>query len=473
MVLPVFVLTSSVDAQQVKPKSANEAINEAYSLILNRGATQAERQFWNERLSKFSPIAILDLYEGLTRLPEYRKRFAGLNPKAQVALMYRTLLRKNTVDAGSEATWLAYLQKNGLQGTIESIVTSVDRTMDVYKSVGLSTQQEADAVHVAEDTAQNDRPKAVALYKSIVRNTRVPSPYYYLARVQEAFDIKGCIETLRLETARFPDDCIAELRLARLLYDHGVQGVSFQRSRNAMHISDERIGADALVTNMHMKLAQAKHPEILSREMLMTRAQVHARADQYPSVFAEVERAMAYGPGDGMVYLYRGDAFYNTQKYEEAIKDLNIAEKYIGKSLELLWARSISYSELGRWQQALNDLNVLVPMAPFPRFYSTRAKCYGALGKRKEQIADLNHVIALEPRSAKPLIARGRAYLSMGKTKDALADANKAVSLGRRYRESYKFRVECYTKMKNKVAADADRKTIEQLSKVFDEKHNF
>ncbi len=48
--------------------------------------------FWNERLSKFSPIAILDLYEGLTRLPEYRKRFVGLNPKAQVALMYRTLL---------------------------------------------------------------------------------------------------------------------------------------------------------------------------------------------------------------------------------------------------------------------------------------------------------------------------------------------------------------------------------------------
>ena len=182
---------------------------------------------------------------------------------------------------------------------------------------------------------------------------------------------------------------------------------------------------------------------------------------------------MAYGPGDGMLYLYRGDAFYNTQKYEEAVKDLNIAEKYLGKAMELLWARSVSLAALGRWQQAINDLDVLIPVAPFPRFYATRAKCYGALGKRKEQIADLNRVIALEPRNAKPLIARGRAFLSMGKTKDALADANKAISLGRRYRESYKFRVECYTKMKNKVAADADRKTIEQLSKVFDEKHDF
>ncbi len=247
--------------------------------------------------------------------------------------------------------------------------------------------------------------------------------------MQEAYDLKSCIETLRIETAKFPDDCVAELRLSRLLYDQGVQGVAFQRSRNAMHISDERIGADPLITDISMKLAQAKHPEILSREMLITRAQAHARADQYPSVFAEVERAMTYGHGDGMVYLYRGDAFYNTQKYEEAVKDLNIAEKYPGKAMELLWARSVSLAALGRWQQAINDLNALIPVAPFPRFYATRAKCYGALGKRKEQIADLNRVIAVEPRNAKPLIARGRAYLSMGRSKDALADANKAVSL--------------------------------------------
>lgn len=471
--LPLLLLAPSGQAQQVKPKSASEIINDAYSLILSRSATPVERQYWSDRLSKISPIAVTDLYDGLTRLPDFRKRFAGLPPKAQVALMYRTLLRKNSVDAASEATWLAYLQKNGLQGTIEGIVSSVDRTMDVYKAAGLSTQQEADAVHVAEDTAQSDRPKAVALYKLITRSTRVPAPFYYLARVQEATDPKAAIETLRLETAKFPDDCVAELRLARLMYDHGVQGVAFQRARNGMHVSDVRIGVDSIVTNMKDRLAQAKHIENLSRGMLINRIQVHQRADQYPAVFAEVERAMAFGPGDGMVYLYRGDAFYNTRKYEEAIKDLNVAEKYIGKSMELLWARGLSYSELGRWQLALDDLNILIPMAPFPRFYTIRAKCYGALGKRKQQIDDLNHVIAVEPRNAKPLIARGRAYLAMGSTKDALADANKAISISRRYREGYKFRGEVYMKMNKKVAAAADFKTVEQLSKLFDETREF
>lgn len=469
--LQFSLLSASVTAQEIKPKSARELIADAYPLILNRSATASEKQFWIDRLSKSSPVAVIDLYDGLTRLPEYRQRFAGLNQKAQIALAYRTLLRKNTVDPASEQTWLIRLQKNGLADTIENIVSSVDHTMGVYKAAGLSTQKEVDAVHAAENTLPN-LAKTADLYKAIVRTTRVPEPYFYLARVQEGYNPKLAIQTLQRETDRFPDDCLAELNLARLLYDQGVQSRAFQRALNAMHVSDERIGADSMILDMKSRLAQAKHPEVLSREMIMARVKAHVRAEQWPAVFAEVERAMVFGPGDGQAYYHRGDAFYNVGKYDQAVKDFDIAEKYTGKTLGLLWGRSISLAELGRWQPALNDLNDVIKMAPFPKFYSYRAKCYGALGKRKEQLADLSKVVNLEPRNAKPLISRGRVYLSMGKLREALADANKAVSLGPRYREAYKFRVDCYIKMSNKIAANADRKKIEQLSKVF-EKYDF
>ncbi len=443
-------------------------INDAYSLILGRVATNSERQYWNGRLNRLSPIAVLDLYDGLTRLPEYKKRFDGLSQKAQVALLYRTLLRKNTVDPGSEAIWLKYLQTHGLADTTESIVASGDRTMGVYQTVGLSTQKEADAVHTAELLVPKDRQKAADLYKAIAARTRVPAPFQYLARVQEGQYTKWAIETLQSGTARFPDDCNSEFRLGRLLHDLGVHGQSFKRSTNAMHVSDERIGADSIVIDMKQRLAQAKHPELLSRDMLLGRIEAHSRSDQWPAVFAEADRAIAFGPGDGTAYMYRGDAYFNTKKFEQAVKDLDTAEKYTGKPLVLLMARSQSLAELGQWQRAIDDFNLLIKAWPYSKFYLVRAKCYGAVGKKKEQLADLSVAITYEPRNAKPLIARGKVYLSMGKTKEALTDANKAVSLGKRYRESYKFRVECYEKMKNKAAADADRKTIEQLSKVFD-----
>ncbi len=439
---------------------------DAYSLLLNRKPTQAETQFWNARLSTMSPFAVLDLYDGLTRLPDYRKRFAGLQPKAQVALMYRTLLRKE-IDPDNEKKWLEYLQKSGLADTIETIVSSSDRTMGVYKFAGLSTQQEWDAVHTAENMAATDRGQAAYMYQKIVQNTRVPEPWFYLHRVQMGINTKFALETLQKELVRFPEDARSELALASLFHGIGVFGRAFQRANHALHVSDERCGADTLIGSMQTRLDQAKHPEFLSRDILIARATAHCSMDHYESALAEVDRAIAFGPGDGSAYVTRADAYYNLRRYEDSIKDANVAMKYFGPSTSILWSRGFSLVELGKYKEALEDLNKLIKGGPILRYYIYRARCYENLGRRKEQIADLNTLIAVEPKSSKYYIARGRAYLALGKTKEALADANKAVSIAKRYREGYKFRLEVYTKMNNKAAADADRKTLEQFSKAF------
>ena len=437
-------------------------ITDAYTSVLNRTATPAERQFWIGRLTKLSPIAVLDLYDGLTRLPEYQKRFDKLDPKAKVHLMARTLLRQDLID---ESIWIPKLQKNSLSDCIETMVESVDHKMAVYKAAGLSTQQEADAMHVAAYTT--DPAKSADLFKSILaKGTKVPLPYFLLVRLQEG-NPRQAAETLQHELDRFPDDCIAEFELSILAHQIGVGSRSFRHASNGFHISDEKIGADSLVSNMKARLDAAKHPELLSRELLLARGKAHKYEDHHDWSITEFDRVLAIGPGDKTVFLLRGDGYFNVGQYAKAIEDLTIAEKTFGPALDIVMDRGLSLVELGQYQRALPDLDKALKIVPWGHIYAGRAKCYGQLGKRKEQIADLTKLITLDPRSAKPLIARGKAYLSMGKYKEALADANKAVSVGRRYRESYKFRAECYMKLNNKAAAAADLAEIEKISKQF------
>ena len=464
---------SAVFAQaQAKRKTSAELINDAYSLMLNRAATPAERQYWNGRLggAELSTSAVIDLYDGLARLPEYRKRFSGLAPAAQIQLLGRTLLRTNTV----KDSWLTYLQKHTLSDTIESIIESADHVMSIYLAAGLINQQEANDVHTAENMAASNPTQALSIYKSLQsRGSKIPEYYFYMARIYESTNPKQAIDIYQLGLSHYPDYAQAELRLAVIMHNIGVQGMAFHRARSGIHSSDVRIGADTLVSTMKKRLDTAKHPEFLSRAILLLRAQIHQFGDQWDEALTELNRALAIGEGDGFVYTLRAGVYESTGKYALAVADANRAEKMIGESATNTWSRALSLVELGQYEAALKDLNKLLKIAPQLRFYAARAKCYGALGRRKEQIADLNIQVSLEPRSAKPLHARARAYMAQNKYKEALADANKAVQLGPRLRESYKLRAEIYDKTNKKALAAADRKTIEQISKVLERKFDF
>lgn len=464
---------SAVFAQtQAKPKSPADIINDAYSLMLNRGATAAEKQYWNGRLSgkEMSAMAVIDLYDGLARLPDYRKRFNGLAPAAQIQLMGKTLLRTATVND----SWLTYLKSHSLSDTIESILESPHHVMSTYLSAGLVNQQEANDLHTAEELVRSNATQSLSIYKSLqTRGSKIPEYYFYMARVYEVVNPKQAIEWYQAGLNRYPDYSQAELRLAVIMHNIGVQGMAFHRARQGIRSSDIRIGADSLVSSMKKRLDTAKHPELLSRAVLLLRAQCHQFGDQWDEALVELNRALAIGEGDGFVYTLRAGVYESTGKYAMAVADANRAEKMIGESATNTWSRALSLVELGQYEAALRDLNKLVKIAPQLRFYVARAKCYGGLGRRKEQIADLTMQIALEPRAAKPLMTRARVYMSMGKYKEALADANKAVQLGPRLRDTYKLRAEIYDKTNKKELAAADRKRIEQIRQVLEQKFEF
>lgn len=466
LALPAF-------SQQAKPKTPSEIINDAYPLLLNRKANPAEQQYWSGRLKNLSPFAVTDLYDGLTRLPEYRKRFAGLTQKDQIALMYKTLLSKDSVDPDSEKKWLDYYKRGGLVDTVETIVGSADHTMCVYKRVGVSTQQEWDAVHMAENMAATNKPRATEMYKNIIRTSKVPETYYFLSRVQSYYDSKAAIETLQGEVTRFPDDALAELKLSYYMNNAGALGIAFGRATHAIRVSDERAGADTLISSMRERLDKAKHIECLSREMLLARAAAHDRADQHAFALPELERALALGPGDGTVYTQLCNAYFNLGHYAEAVEYGKKAEKVFGVNFSILWPRSLSYYALGKYKEAIADFDKVIPLGPLPKFYETRAKSFEKLGKYKEAISDYNTLIKTDPKVIKNYVGRGRNYLALGKTKEAIADANHAIKIGPRFRDAFKFRAEIYRKIGNKAAADADQKKYNQMMKLYVEPKDF
>jgi len=457
---------------QKKKRTPAEVINHAYSSMLNRAPSAAERQYWNERLNGkvMSTIAITDLYDGLARLPEYRKRFAGLPLPAQVQLLGKTLLNTTTL----QDSWSTYLQKHTLSDTIESIIESSDHVMANYLAAGLISEQEANDVHTAENICRSNPTQAIAIYKSLQSNgSKIPEYYHYQARIYEVTNPKQATDTLQQGLNHYPDYAQAELKLAIMIHNTGVQALAFHRARNAIRTLDVRIGADTLVGNMKARLDGAKHPEFLSREMLLLRAQAHDFGDQFEDASTELNRALAIGPGNGFVYTLLASVNHSARKYEQAVKYANLSQKMMGECVTATWARAFSLVELGRYKEALPDLNSLMKVAAQLVLYDARAKCYGGLGRWKEQIADLNQQIALEPRAAKPLIARARAYMALGKYKEALADANKAVAFGPRFRDSYKLRAELYDKTGKKALADADRQKIEGLNKLLQRKFDF
>lgn len=455
---------SKASASRVMAPTA--IVSDAYSTMLNRNPTAEESQYWKTRLSTLSPVAVIDLYDGLARLPDFKKRFAGLTPQDQVKLLYRTLLRVNSPDATGLAHWQQYFSKKGLTDTIESMMASSDHTMTVYKTVGLSTQQEVDAVHIANETALKDRPKAAALFTAIInKGTKVPEVYYYLAKVHEATNLKQATEPLQQGLTREPEFTLGALKLADILMNLGVQGKSFERGTRAIRASDARIGADPMILDMNERLNKSKHPEFLSRDVLILRGLAHAHGDQWESAIAEYDRALALGEGDGTVYGHRGDALFNVRRYEESIKDLNLSTKNFGNSITVQWSRALAYIQVGKYKEALPDLDSLLKITPNPKLIAARAKCYEKLGRTKEQIADLTKQISLDPHTIKPLLERGRAYMGLGKYKEAITDLTKAAKLRPKFRETYRLRAECFMKLNNKTAAEQDRKTVEQLSR--------
>lgn len=92
--------------------------------------------------------------------------------------------------------------------------------------------------------------------------------------------------------------------------------------------------------------------------------------------------------------------------------------------------RGIAYTNLGQWENALNDFNKALSIDPKSAgIYSDRGFVYGMMGQPEDAIADFNKNLAFDPENAKALENRGIAYGNTGQYDKAVTDLIKTLEI--------------------------------------------
>jgi len=125
--------------------------------------------------------------------------------------------------------------------------------------------------------------------------------------------------------------------------------------------------------------------------------------------------------------------------YQEAINDYNEVIKLYPEKLypkiklypELASAyagRGFAYGQLDEYPKALNDFTKALELDPkYTKAYAFRGAVYGELGEYKKAINDYNEAIELDPKFATVYYTRGAAYLNLGKYQKAIDDFTKSI----------------------------------------------
>jgi tetratricopeptide (TPR) repeat protein/S1-C subfamily serine protease len=189
-------------------------------------------------------------------------------------------------------------------------------------------------------------------------------------------------------------------------------------------------------------------------------------------------------------WKYKSFALRKLEKYDKAIKAINIAIELEGDDLILLnekgyilslkkqytavvavqdeiirrQPQSYAYnnrgnakSDLGNKQEAIADYSRAIALNPnHINAYNNRGNAKSDLGNKQEAIADYNRVIAFNPKSDFAYYNRGNATFVLGNKREAIADYNRAIALNPEYFEAYINRGLAKSNLGNKQEAIAD-----------------
>src|SRR3989339_347220 len=131
-----------------------------------------------------------------------------------------------------------------------------------------------------------------------------------------------------------------------------------------------------------------------------------------------------------ITYFHRGNIFMATGKYDEAFDDYKIVIKLKPKYLRAYNNRGTLYLQLNEYDLALKDFNKVIDINPDLGFgYLNRALVYRAKGQYKEAIDDLNEAVRIDPKNEKAFYWRGVILGKLGEFKLAVREFDHALRL--------------------------------------------
>jgi len=176
-----------------------------------------------------------------------------------------------------------------------------------------------------------------------------------------------------------------------------------------------------------LKSAPARIRPLLG-EALAFRARVYVSTGRVGEALRDFSSSLELRPNSN-VFGNRGALLFQMQRFAESIRDFSAALKLAPNNLAVLRSRANTYTQIGRYREALADLNLLIATAPDAVTLSIRAVVYQRLGEPAKSRADFAEALRTGPNQASVYANRARVFLTGGQYAQALQDCDRAISL--------------------------------------------
>jgi tetratricopeptide (TPR) repeat protein len=171
---------------------------------------------------------------------------------------------------------------------------------------------------------------------------------------------------------------------------------------------------------------------VTNEKILLSRAEVLLKKETAKAI-QDLNQVLKLNPKNAKALEFRVQAYFNTRKFDEALKDLEAWHALEGNKEALCAIRVQIYSLVGQADKSLPDLNYLIDQlkSKDKNYLAMRADANVAKGDAAAALKDINKLILLEKESPEWLIKRAEIYLTQGKSKEPMAinDLKKAITI--------------------------------------------
>lgn len=198
-----------------------------------------------------------------------------------------------------------------------------------------------------------------------------------------------------------------------------------------------------------------RHPE-RAHLVYYFRGLAFLNTDQFDKAIEDFDMAVSLEPYFSDAFLNRGNAFEKIGKFDKAIENFDKAIA-LRPSYEAYFNRGMTFEQMGLPDKAIGDYDSAIVLNP-SRYeaYDAGGRLYGKTGLFGKAIEYFDKYIAINPKQAESYNNRGLSYVYIGRDDRALEDFNKAIALDQNIAVTYRNRGNLYLRMGNKEFAHSD-----------------
>lgn len=169
-------------------------------------------------------------------------------------------------------------------------------------------------------------------------------------------------------------------------------------------------------------------------------------------------------------YFKRAKSWVYLKKYENALKDLLLADSMGYKSTEYHLYIGVSWFGLKDFSKALYHLEKFEELAPKDTLqaplYVYLAECYTNLDRKKDALKAYQKAIQIKPDDAEIYFSRANFWVNAEHWKEALNDIQQVLTLNPRFWKAYKLKAEIFFRQ------GKDKESIEAWNRYFSKTPN-